>query len=159
MSATYANSKFDVTVDANSKDKVTNVGAATTLDLSGNKVKVNAGYDLLSKVIKGKASVAIDDATATVSYCTEKKDAILEVAKPIDADNTIIPSISQSGAIKVGWLRKWTGGSVKTTFYPDDKVELEWKDQGVNGVWTTTAEVPLKNHQASKVSFSRDWNY
>lgn len=160
VSADWSNGKLEVSLEGNSAEKLTMVGAKTNFEVQGRKVDVEAEYNVQSKVISGEAGVHVDDLVATLKYDTEKKDAVVSVAKPIDDSNTVIPSYAlNSGTMKLGWLRKWTGGSLETTFHPDDKVVLEWKDEGVNGVWTTTAEVPLSDRTKSKVSFSRDWNY
>lgn len=44
-----------------------------------------------------------------------------------------------------GLLKKYRGGSVQGTVTMvhdlDFKLGIVWKDEGVNGIWTTTAEV------------------
>ena len=49
--------------------------------------------------------------------------------------------------------------SLKSTFFPGDKVSMEWTDQGSGGSWSTTADVPLDSSKNTKVSFNRDWDY
>ena len=38
-------------------------------------------------------------------------------------------------------------------------MSLEWADESASGVWKTTADVPLSDVRAVKVSVARDWKY
>jgi hypothetical protein len=160
IGAQWTDGKYQVNVEGNSADMITIVGANTTQTVSGNDIGIAASYEVLSQKISAKASVTIDDAIAVLNYNSADQDPILSVEKPIDENNSVIPCVScKTGAINLGYLRRWAGGSLRSTFYPKDKVILEWKDQGTNGVWTTTADVPLDDTANTKISFSRDWNY
>jgi hypothetical protein len=102
----------------------------------------------------------VDDTTVKLEYDNVDKNALLSVSQKLDASNTVKPTISlKNGDMSYGWTRSWTGGSVDTTYFPGDRVDVEWKDNGANGVWTTKAEIPVDDHSATKISFSRDFNY
>jgi hypothetical protein len=161
VAASYSNDKINVFVEGNSNDKATSVGASSTLDLAGNSVDFKAVYDVATKKVTADVGTKVDDLTVGVNFNTEDQEAVLTLSKPLDASNDISPSVNvNTGEVKVGWLRKWEGGSLKTTFAPNDKeVELVWTDNGVNGAWVTTATVPIENQSATKISFARNWNY
>ena len=84
----------------------------------------------------------------------------MAVSHQLDAKNAFSPSVSlKNGAVKYGWVRKWSGGSADLKLTPGEKLTVEWKDQGANGVWTTKAEIPVNDQSKSKISFSHDWTY
>ena len=84
----------------------------------------------------------------------------LSVDHRLDRSNIISPSISlRTGSIKYGWLRKWSGGSLKTSLHPGEKVSFDWRDESETGTWNTHADIPLDDAKKSKVSISRDWNF
>lgn len=161
MAASWKNDKVAVLVEGNTTDKVTLLGASTHFDISGTKVDVKGEYCLLTKKLAATVAATIDDIVATVKYDTKDKEAVLSVSKPLDSNNDLTPSVNvNTGAVKVAWLRKWEGGSLDTSFSPNDKeLTFVWKDNGVNGVWTTTATVPIEEQGNTKITFARDWNY
>lgn len=160
VGATWTNGKLSLSAEGSTADLLTAVGAATSVTVANKKIDVVTTYDLLSNKLAGTASLLIDDATATVACNSLDQDVVLSVEKPLDEANTIAPSVStKTGDVNVAWLRKWSGGSLKSTVYPNDRVVFEWKDQGTNGVWTTTATVPMDDQTKTRISFSRDWNY
>ena len=70
----------------------------------------------------------------------------MSVTRCIDAKNEVSPSVSlKNGDVAYGYTRKWEGGALKSKLFPGEKVEVEWTDNGSQGTWTTTAEVPLDN--------------
>jgi len=145
---------------ANSEDRVTEIGLSTSQDVEGKKVLLSADYNLQKKKLAGSAKVTIDDTTAEVKYDNVDKDAVLKVSHKVDAKNTVEPSISlKSGHMTYGWTRAWNGGSVETVYNPGETVDVTWKDNGANGVWNTKASIPVDDHAATTVSFSRDWKY
>lgn len=146
--------------DGNTKNRVTNVDITKVTNVKDNKLSINAAYDLLNKKLSSSATLNVDSTTVDVAYDNLNKDPVLSVTRSIDDHNEISPSISlKKGDISYGYTRKWNGGSLKSKFFPGDKINLEWSDQGSQGTWTTSAEVPLANRANTKVSFSRDWNY
>lgn len=162
VSATWNSDKvgLELTANGNSDDYLTSVGATSTQTVGGNKLGVSAAYCLLKKKLSAAGKLTVDDTAVEVTYDTEAQDPVLAVSHKLDASNTIAPSVSlKNGAVKYGWTRKWTGGSLDTTFTPGDKVVLEWKDEGANGTWKTKADIPIENQANTKVSFSRDWSY
>ena len=151
---------FELSAKGDSKDKVTSIGASTSQNVEGKDVILTSTYDLLKKKLLGSAKVTVDDTTVKIQYDTVDKNALLSVAQKLDDKNTITPSISlKTGDMTYGWKRSWNGGSVDTTYCPGDRVDVVWKDEGANGVWTTKAEIPVDDHSATKISFSRDFNY
>ena len=98
----------------------------------------------------------------TVSYDTEENDPLLKVNHKLDDKNSVTPKISlKSGAASYGWTRALNGGSVETTYTPGDEavVDVEWKDKGMGGVWTTKASIPVDDHSKTKLSISREFDY
>ncbi|KAJ1442706.1 hypothetical protein B484DRAFT_389913 [Ochromonadaceae sp. CCMP2298] len=149
-----------VGVSGDSKDKVTKVSALKSMMLGDNKISLKAAYDLPGKIASGFGSYNVDGTLLNVEYSTEDKDPVLSVTKSLDDNNDVTPSVGlKSGSLAYAWTRKWTGGSVKTKLTPGEKVDVEWKDEGAGGVWTTSAEFPLEDSAAAKVSISRDWKY
>jgi len=139
---------------------LTEVGANTETNLSGNRLNVGAVYDLIQKKLSTKTSMVVDDTKVELQYDNVDLNPVLHVSHKLDDTNSVKPSISlKSGAMTYGWDRKINGGTLGATLHPGDKVEVTWEDNGANGVWTTKAEVPLDNTANTKVSFSRDWNY
>lgn len=151
---------IELSAKGDSKDKLISVGASATQVIEGKNVLLTGSYNLLKKKIAGTAEVTVDSTTVEVAYDNVDKDAKLTVAHKLDAHNTIKPSIAlKSGDMSYGWTRFWNGGSVETTYHPGDKIDVEWKDAGANGVWTTKAEIPVDDHASTKISFSRDFKY
>jgi len=151
---------LSIGADANSKNRVTNVDVSKSLDVKDNKLNVNAAYDILKKKFSSSASYNVESTTVDVKYDNVDKDPVLSVTRSIDSKNEISPSISlKNGDVAYGYTRKWEGGALKSKLFPGDKVSLEWTDNGANGAWTTSAEVPLADRSNTKISFSRDWNY
>ena len=72
-----------------------------------------------------------------------------------------MPSVTlNTRKVKYGWLHKWSGGSVESTLYPDNRVMVvDWLDEGTNGVWKTKAQIPLCEPKKTKISVSREWKY
>jgi hypothetical protein len=147
-------------VDGDTKRRLKSVGLSKSLNLKDNKLTVSGVYDVLKRRILGNAVLEADATQVQVKYDSETKDPILSVSRALDMKNEISPSIKlRSGEISYGYKRKWVGGSLFTKYFPGDKVTIDWKDEGASGTWTTTAEVPLADTTATKVSFSREWNY
>lgn len=145
---------------ADSKEMLKNVGASTTRSLGDFTLDLAGKYDMMKKTTNFQGQLSKDDTTARVNYNTDDRDVILSVAHQLDSRNSVEPSISlTSGDVTYGWTRKWEGGQVKSTYHPGDRADIEWRDNGVNGRWTTKASVPLENTANTKISFSRDWDY
>jgi hypothetical protein len=162
LAAKWNSDSLGVTVEADgdTKRKLKTVGVSKNLSIKDNKLTVTGAYDLLKKKVKGSAFFDADGTTVNFKYDTEERDPLLEVSRALDDKNEITPSIRlRSGEISYGYKRKWHGGSLLSRYFPGDKVSFEWKDEGASGTWTTTADVPLADASATKVSFSREWNY
>jgi hypothetical protein len=150
----------NIEAEGDTKRRLKNVGLCKSLFVKDNKLTVAGAYDILKKKASGKALLDADGTKVQVSYDSDEKDPLLVVTRALDERNDISPSIKlRSGEISYGYRRKWNGGSLFSKYYPGDRLSFEWKDQGASGTWTTTAEVPLADTTATKVSFSRDWNY
>jgi hypothetical protein len=82
----------------------------------------------------------------------------MDITHELDDINTFKSTVNlNSRAVRYGWLRKWSGGSVESTLYPGDKMVLDWYDDGRNGVWKTKAEIPLSDPKNTKLSLIREW--
>jgi len=149
-----------VSMDANSRDKVTEVGLKTNQSVNGNKVGVNAAYNVAAQTINVETSVAHDDTVVKLSYDTGDRNPELRVSQQLNKNNEINPSINlKTGAVKYGWTRRYTGGTIESTLNPADRVvEVDWEDNGSNGAWKTRANIPIEDLKKTKVSVSRDWN-
>ncbi|MBX9767865.1 MAG: hypothetical protein K2X47_11385 [Bdellovibrionales bacterium] len=162
LAAKWNSDSLGVTVEADgdTKRKLKTVGVSKNLSVKDYKLTVAGAYDILKKKVQGSAFFDADGTTVNVKYDSEDKDPLLEVSRALDEKNEITPSIRlRSGEIAYGYKRKWQGGSLLSRYFPGDKVSFEWKDEGASGAWTTTADVPLADASATKVSFSREWNY
>jgi len=158
----WVSDKLGLTLKAagNTRDHLTKVFASTTQTLQGTKVTVGGEYDRLANKIDVTTTAALDDLTAEIKYDTKDKDPVLSVAYNVDSNNVITPSVSlKDGEVSYRWKRALTGGSIDTKFNPGNNVEVEWTDNGSNGVWKTKADIPVNDHAATKISFSREWNY
>lgn len=162
LAARWSSDAFGVAleVDGDTNRKLKTVGLSKSLNIKDNKLTISGAYDVLKKKILGCAVLDADATKVNVKYDTESKDPVLAVSRSLDDKNEISPAIKlRTGEISYGYKRKWQGGSLFTKYFPGEKVTMEWKDEGASGVWTTTAEVPLADTSATKVSFSREWNY
>lgn len=164
ISSSWFSDAFGLTVGAsgNTKDLVTEVRAQKDTIVAGNRYSVSAAYDLLKKVGTGAASVDIDHNTLVrVTGSSDTLDPVLSITRSLDKQNDVTPSISlKTGKLSYAWKRNWVGGSLLAKLHPsaaDKRLELEWKDEGSSGVWTTNAEFPLDNSSKCKISVSRDW--
>jgi hypothetical protein len=85
----------------------------------------------------------------------------LSVEQHINENNIINPSIVlTNGDITYAWLRRWSGGSLRTSLHPGDKLTFDWRDESHGGgSWNTHAEVPIDDISKARVSISRDWKY
>ncbi len=82
------------------------------------------------------------------------------VTQKIDDRNSITPSISlKDFSSKFSLLHKLSGGSVRATLLPNDKVTVEWNDESSTGVWKTKATIPIDDVKAAKLSVAYDWKY
>lgn len=151
---------LSLNADGDSKDKLKSVGFTKDTKFNDNKLTLKGAYDFLKKKISGEGTLDVDNGSVNIAYDTESKDPVLSVQRSLDSNNEFNPSVSlKSGEVSYGYKRKWDGGSVSSTLFPGDKVELEWTDKGSGGTWSTTAEVPLNDKANTKVSFARDWDY
>lgn len=151
---------LSVSAEADSKDRLKSVGVSKDTTVNDNKLTLTGAYDLLKKKFNGESSFEVDSTTLGLKYNSEDRDPVLSVTRCIDAKNEVSPSVSlKNGDVAYGYTRKWEGGALKSKLFPGEKVEVEWTDNGSQGTWTTTAEVPLDNRANTKVSFGRDWNY
>lgn len=162
MDTKWASKKLDLTLSASgdNKNKLTKVEALKDLLIDEGKLTLKAVYNLPKKVISGYARYKLDKTELNVDYDSASQDPVLSVTRALDDNNDLTPSISlKSGALAYAWKRKWTGGSLESKLTPGEKVDVEWKDEGANGLWTTSAEFPLEDAAKCKVSIVREWKY
>jgi hypothetical protein len=155
------NSDLEVTAYGNSDDRFVDLGISDTVKVDGRKVKYDVKYNFPKKKLSGAAKVNFDDSTVIeLSGNNIDKDPKLKVSHKLNSKDTIEPSISlKTREVAYGWKRKWTGGSVEAVYHPSDTVDVTWKDEGANGVWTTKAQIPVEDKSNTKITFSRDWKY
>jgi hypothetical protein len=162
IDAVWHSDRLGLVVGASGDSKNTLKSLLVTKDvpLNDNKVTLSAAYDVLKKKISSKGRLTIPKTVVDLSFDTESQDPTLTVAREIDQNNEVIPSIGmRSGFMSYGFRRRWDGGSLLSTFYPGKKVTLNWKDEGVSGNWITSADVPIGDTKNTKVSITREWNY
>lgn len=160
LSADWTGPDDSLTVSAsgNSVDKLTNVGFSKIMDvLEDKKLKFSATYDLLKQKYQTTTALTADALKLTVGY--GGADPKISLEYEIDAKNSVTPSVTGAGvAADVTYTRKWEGGSLASTIDSNKNLGLTWKDAGVSGKWTTTANIPLEDRAATSVSLSRDWD-
>lgn len=141
------------------KPFVSDVSFSTDHDFQGKVTLGTKGsLEIASKKFAGEVSVKHDDTTFVIEGDSEEKNPRLKVVQVVDSSNTVAPSISlKTGDIKYGWTRKWNGGSLTGTLTPGDAIELDWRDNGVNGQWATKATIPVDDAKGTKVTIARDW--
>jgi len=152
--------KLKVSVDANSRDKVTDVGLKASRGVNGNTVGVNVDYNVHGHNAAFEGSVSRDETVVKVSYDTAHGTPQVAVSQKLNKNNEINPKINlKTGAITYGWTRKYNGGSIESTLDPSHKsVAVNWEDHGSNGNWKTSANIPLEDLKGSKVTVSRAWD-
>lgn len=149
-----------VRLDGNSRDNLEKVGLSTSRKVDGKNVGVDLEYDVKTEHVDATASVAVDDTAVEVSYNTKDKNPTVAVSRKIDSNNQVSPSISlKDGSITYKWTRALKGGKLESTLHPGDKVIVDWTDNGSDGAWKTSAEIPLEDRKNAKVSITRDWAY
>lgn len=150
-----------VSATADTESRFKDVGISKKLDINGSyKVHLQGVYDLIKKTVRGSAVVDADATRVKLAFDSENQDPELSVTRNIDEHNSLHPSIRlRSGKMTYGFTRQWEGGSVTGKLHPGEKVNLQWKDHGAAGSWVTSADVPLANTKATKVSFTREWAY
>ena len=142
------------------KIPITDVGASKAFDYDNTKILIDGVYNIPKKVLKAFTSVDFNSAKVEVDYDSSTKESILSVIKALDSSNEVTPSISlRTGQINYSWLRKWEGGSLKSKLFPGKLVDLEWKDKGFNGAWTTNVKVPLQSDDKCSLSLVREWKF
>jgi hypothetical protein len=163
VASTWVNDKIglDIGVKASSAEPYfKNVAFATRQTINGVKWTLDSAYDHVKKSISGNTGVSYNNGNVNVAFDSENRDPRVTVSYDVDEKNTIAPSYAlKSGDASYAWTRKLSGGSVSTTLFPNEKVSVNWRDEGSNGVWSTKADIPLdtNNGAGTKVSFSRDW--
>lgn len=144
-----------------SKNLLTGVSLSKTGLVMGNELFAAASFNVPKQAVHASASYSIDDTIVSLQGDSKNLDPVLSVTRRLDVANEVTPTISlKTGKMSYNWRRKWFGGSLSTTVHPnsdDKKVELEWRDEGVNGQWITRAEIPLEDATKVKLSVSRDW--
>lgn len=149
-----------VNTEANNVDGFTNVDVTKSLTVSDRNIDVSAAYDAVKKVFRGGVDVQVDAANVGVVFDSEDNDVTLAVSYDVDEDTKVTPSISSKAELGLGVTRRWTGGKVNALLkYPEEKVVVQWQDNGVNGVWNSKVEVPVRDTKNTKVSLSRDFVY
>jgi len=168
-----SNKNLDVTADwvcdklgvavktsGSTKDKLKEIGVTTTQKINGNEIKFDAKYNHPAEKFELSSTANLDDLLVKVKFDSKSQDPVLSVSYDVDSKNTVTPSVSlRDGEVSYGWKRSLEGGSIDATFNPGKNVEVEWTDNGSNGVWKTKADIPVSNHAGTKVSFSREWTY
>lgn len=158
----WTSEKYGVSVTANAdtENRFKDVGVSAQQNFKGNTYSFTGVYDVIRKAVRGNAVVEASATRLALNFDSEDVDPELSVARKIDENNIVNPSIRlRSGKLTYGFLRKWEGGSVSGRLFPGEKVSVQWKDQGSAGSWVTTADVPLDKPNETKVSFSREWSY
>jgi hypothetical protein len=130
--------------------------------VQGLNVGVAVGYDRLASLLTGKASVMKEGTTVSLEYDTQRRNPELQVEQYVNENNIVAPAISlKTGDISYSWIRRWTGGYLRSSLHPGDKLAFDWRDETLNGLgaWNTHAEVPIDDISKAKISISRDWKY
>lgn len=150
---------LSVGVNGNSKQSFTGVNFFKDGVIDGKKVALSSAYDIIKKKVKAIATLQVDANKLALRF--DGKNPFVSITNAIDSQTEVTPVINVStGSVHCELLRKWSGGSLKSVLFPGSNVELQWKDNGVGGSWTTTANLPLNEGAGKpKISISRDWAY
>eukprot|EP00597_Dinobryon_sp_UTEXLB2267_P004546 CAMPEP_0170063258 /NCGR_PEP_ID=MMETSP0019_2-20121128/4196_1 /TAXON_ID=98059 /ORGANISM="Dinobryon sp., Strain UTEXLB2267" /LENGTH=246 /DNA_ID=CAMNT_0010269649 /DNA_START=77 /DNA_END=817 /DNA_ORIENTATION=- len=158
---------LSIGVNGNSKQPFTGVNFFKDGIINGKKVRLSTAYDIVKKnvkgivtsQVKGIATLQVDANKLAVRF--DGKNPFFSITNAIDRQTEITPVINLStGNVHCEFFHKWSGGSLKSVLFPGSKVELQWKDTGVGGSWTTTANLPLNEAAGKpKISISRDWSF
>jgi len=159
LATSWAHDRVKVGLNLFSKlPVVSDVSVSSNFDINSVSVGVSGDYDVTNNKFTGSTSVTKGDTTFKLDGDSVSVDPKLTITQVVDASNSVAPSISlKSGSLKYGWTRKWDGGSLTSTYTPNDSIKLDWKDSGVNGQWRTEATIPVDDAKGTKVSISRDW--
>lgn len=162
-SAWYSDSLgLTVGVSGNTIDKITRVEAQKDHLIGANRFSAKAAYDVYKKVFAGAISCDVENTNVHLFCSSDDVNPVLSVTRAIDAQNSVTPSIAvKTGTLAYAWKRHWQGGSLLTKLHPsgtNKRVELEWRDEGSSGSWTTNAEFPLDSPSSKcRISIARDW--
>ncbi len=163
MKTKWFSRKFGTTVhvDADTKKKLSVISAETSGRYGLNKWSVDGSFDVIKRATQLHIANQINSLTGEISYDSAGGDSVLKCTQELNPQNSISASLGlKSISMTYEWCRKWTGGSLTSTFYPSDKkLGLKWRDKGAIGTWTTVATVPIDNAANTKVTFSHDWDY
>eukprot|EP01039_Chlorochromonas_danica_P008043 gene8043-8873_t len=162
VAAKWESDKYGVKVGAegNTKDRIKKLKLEKSVTVNSNKLSLKGIYNAVKKTFSGTASLEADRTTVDLEYDSVDKSPILSVTRALDDFNEITPSIDlRSGDTSYAYKRKWEGGSLKGKLFPGEKVEVEWKDEGSHGTWSTAVDVPIKDTANTKVSVSHEWKY
>jgi hypothetical protein len=157
---TSSNLGLTVSADGDSKQRLKKVEFVKDLPVNDNTLSLSGAYNVLKKSFKGCAELFADNTKVKLEFDSTDKAPVLAVTRSLDENNEVTPSIClRTGDMSYSYKRKWEGGSLQGKLFPGDKLEVEWKDVGSHGTWTTTADVPIKDTANTKVSVSHEWNY
>jgi len=138
----------------------TKVGLKLKKSIQDYQVTIDSFYDKLKNNYDINTKVTKDRITTDLAYNTVENNPILSVSVDIDDVSSIAPSISlTTGDISYKYSRKLSAGSISGKFIPDDKVEVEWKENVSNGVWITKADIPLDRSKSTKIALTKQWDY
>lgn len=96
----------------------------------------------------------------------------VSLAQKIDDSNAVTGGINlKTGVQDYKWLQKRPGTTIETTLCVNPtsslkelfdlsgkKVSINWKDAGSAGTWSATAQFPLDDFKATKVSIAHMWD-
>ena len=121
---------------------------------------VDGHYSILKNKCLSTYSATLDDTTASLTYDSSIKDPVISLTQRLNDVDTVTPTLSlKTGRMMYKWLHRLESGSVESSYYPGDKVEMTWKDYSDSGAWLTRAIVPLDNPKKCKLTFSRNVNF
>lgn len=167
------NKRINVDISVNNDEGTFNVNAGGSLSskevdelelsFSTKSIKdgltLASGFNYFNKKLFGSAAYDVYDTTSVkLTLDNVDMDPVVSVAHKIDDHNMIKPTLSlKTYGLNYQWLRKWNGGNLETTWYPNDKIELNWSDDAKDGKWNTKVVIPQSDTSKTQVSVKRNW--
>lgn len=148
-------------INGDSKENFRDVFISKTFKTPSRiRITLKSSYDFVMKNLHLGSRAEKNDVAAEVAFNTKDQQTSLTLVKSLDGVHEVSPTvILNTGKLSMKYSRKYLGGVLKADFYPGENVLIEWKDKGINGVWTSKANIPVKDTSKTKVSIAREWTY
>jgi hypothetical protein len=125
-------------VDAKAKSvEVTEVGLKQSFDAPGGDLSFAPNYNIASRKADVRVEYAVDDTRITVDADMDKQK--VTVARRINSENSIAPSITSDGDVELEYRRVIRDGVLTANYRPNDSTSFKYEE----GPWVAKADVPM----------------